>query len=136
MFPSHDQQGKVVGVDYQWDHSENVEYIKNKHSHFKFVLGDSIEQAQNIYKTFGKVDLLFVDTDHVYHRTIDEFNAWRPYLSKNAIVCFDDLFRHHPVHAKGMTEAWNDLPGEKLRLDFLHDGSYPYGGGFGCMWGF
>jgi hypothetical protein len=32
-----------------------------------------------------------------------------------------------------MEAAWNELPGQKLRLDMLHPGSTE--GGFGVIWG-
>ena len=74
------------------------------------------------------MDILFIDTDHTYDRTMGEFTAWKPFLSKKAIVCLDDLFR------PGMEDAWNELPGTKIRLDHLHDGQYPEGGGFGVIY--
>ena len=123
--------GTVVGVDYQWDHPKEVDFIKERHDRFKFVLGDSIESAEQVHKDYGKVDILFIDTDHTYQRTMNEFNAWKPFLSPKAVVCFDDILRHHPNDLKSMEDAWDDVKGQKIRLDHLHDGSYPHGGGFG-----
>ena len=48
-------------------------------------------------------------------------------MRKGGVICFDDLFR------PGMEEAWDEIPGKKVRLDHLHDGTYPHGGGFGCV---
>lgn len=124
-------KGKVYGVDIKRDHPENTDYIEKNYPNFEFYLSDSSEAAGTINK---KVDILFIDTDHTQGRTESECNAWFPYLSKNAVVCFDDLFRHHPDDKRGMGDVWNDLKCDKLRLDFLHNGTYPHGGGFGIAW--
>jgi len=126
-------QGKVIGVDFQDDHQENILHITQKCHNFWFCLGDSIKDAGMIHELHGKVNLLFIDTDHTYERTLAEFNAWKPYLSYCAVVIFDDLFRHHTGDKRNMMDAWNQIPGDKIRLDFLHDGTYPHGGGFGAL---
>lgn len=120
--------GTVVGVDYADDHAENIAHIKSVCPNFVFMVADSIKSAQSVRMQYGQVDILFIDTTHTYEQTMAEFNAWKPYLSDNAIVCLDDLFR------PGMDRAWQDVPGRKLRLDVLHDGSPGVGGGFGVVW--
>ena len=124
--------GRVIGVDHQDDHMENIGHILDNCYNFNFIVDDSIGVAEEIYHLYGKIDILFIDTDHTYERTLAEFNAWKPYLSYCAIVIFDDLFRHQTGAKYNMMDAWNQIPGEKIRLDFLHDGTYPHGGGFGC----
>ena len=114
-------EGKVIGVDLAIDYPKNLEYLQNNYSNFTFLQEDSSKAAKIINK---KVDILFIDTDHTYERTMLEFNSWRPYLRKRSVVCFDDLLRD------GMTEAWEELPGKKIRLDRMHDGS-----GFGVIYG-
>lgn len=73
------------------------------------------------------MSLLFIDTVHEFDRTMAEWEAWEPFLAPDAVVCLDDLFR------PGMEDAWNEVPGAKLRLDHLHDGA-EFGGGFGVVW--
>jgi len=122
--------GTVVGVEHHPGEPEqraNWQFIQERCPNFVLWAGDSIASAPEIYTRYGLVDFLFVDTVHTMERTLAEFNAWRPYLSSRAIVCFDDLYR------AGMQEAWDALPGEKLRLDNLHPGSTE--GGFGVIWG-
>jgi len=122
-------EGKVIGVDLVPDHEEHIEYMKKNYYNFEFWIQDSVEAAPFIFRDEGKVkiDILFIDTTHTYERTLNEFKAYKPFLSKRAVVCFDDLFR------PGMEEAWDKMPGEKVRLDVLHDGQYPEGGGFGAV---
>ncbi len=120
--------GKVVGVDHAWDHAENINFILDNFPNYIFIKGDSIEYAPAIYESYGKIDILFIDTTHTYEQTLVEYNAYKIFLSKRAIVCFDDLFR------PGMEKAWNDIEAKhKVRLDELHTGA-TNGGGFGVMW--
>jgi predicted O-methyltransferase YrrM len=118
--------GVVVGVEKGNDYADNIKYITEKFPNFIFWKGDSVESAKAIFKRFGPVDILFIDTIHTYERTFLEFNTWFPYLDKNAVVCLDDLLR---VEMKGV---WEDMPGEKFRADFLHY-SQENEGGFGVI---
>lgn len=118
--------GKVIGIDVVEDHKENTDYIKAHCPNFELWLGDSIALSSDVWLKYGQVDILFIDTIHTYHRTLLEFEAWEICLSDNAIVCLDDLNRD------GMEAAFNELPGQKLRLDILHPGSTE--GGFGVVW--
>ncbi len=36
------------------------------------------------------IDVLFVDTSHTYHHTLEEIEAWRPHLASNATMIFHD----------------------------------------------
>ncbi len=117
-------EGKVVGVDIVEDHPQQISHIKNICPNFSFWLGDSVNDVEKIVDMFGEPQILFIDTIHTEKRTWSEFNAWLPYLS-NAIVCFDDLKRVE------MGNFWNDLQGNKLRLDELHATAE---GGFGVWW--
>ena len=69
---------------------------------------------------------MFIDTIHTYRRTIDEFEAWRPFLAEDAVVCLDDL------HRVQMGGVWKWMPKNKLRLDNMHPGGAE--GGFGVIW--
>lgn len=122
------EAGQVVGVDLGYtEYRENIEFIKERYKNFHFWIGDSVASANQIHNDFGKVDILFIDTTHTYEQTMKEFNAYRPYLSDKAAVLLDDLFR------PGMIDAWNELKGDKLRLDYLHPGA-ENGGGFGVLY--
>lgn len=120
--------GRVVGVDVSNEYPEQIQYILDNFPNFTFWRGDSVEAAGQVYERYGRVEILFIDTTHTREQTLAEYSAWRPYLAPGAIVLFDDLYR------PGMLEAWDELPGRKLRLDRLHDGSPGVGGGFGVIW--
>jgi len=120
--------GRVIGVDRSNEYPDNIAYIEKHFSNFTFMRGDSIELAPEIGE-LGAIDLLFIDTVHTYERTWAEFNAYRPYLADNAVVCLDDLFR------PGMELVWYELPvPHRIRLDKLHIGGAPTDGGFGVLW--
>jgi cephalosporin hydroxylase len=120
--------GKVVGVDIAYDHPENLSFIIHNCPNFELWLEDSIKSAEGVYKKNGEVDILFLDSVHTFEHTTAELKAYRPYLSDRAIVLFDDLFR------PDMEGLWESLPGQKHRMDTLHDGAVD-GGGFGAIWG-
>src|SRR3990167_1324887 len=82
-----------VGVDIGVEYPEQINYILHNYPNFTFHLGDSVTSAPEIYEKYGPVGLLFVDTIHTVNRTIQEFEAWKPYLAQTAVVCFDDLNR-------------------------------------------
>jgi len=117
----------VVGVDIAYDHPEQLAYIKEHCKNFQFWLGDSTKSAPAVHQGYGAIDFLFIDTTHTKDDTIKEFEAWKPFLAPGAIVCFDDLYRTE------MGDVWYVLPGPKVRLDLLHDGSPDVGGGFGVL---
>lgn len=118
--------GIVIGIDNKVEYPDNIEYLSKTFRNFIFKLGDSVTLAKEIYESFGRIDILFIDTIHTYDRTIEEFEAWKPYLNGNAIVCLDDLNRIE------MDGVWDYMPKEKIRLDDLHH-SEKNEGGFGVV---
>ena len=119
--------GNMIGVDIARDHEEQMVYIEAHCAGFKFWLGDSVTSALAVHEAYGPIDFIFIDTTHVLDATIAEFEAWKPFLSPGALVCFDDLYRTE------MAGVWESLPEPKLRMDLLHDGSPGIGGGFGFL---
>ena len=120
--------GKVIGIDSAVEYPDNIKHIEREFPNFQFLWGDSCLLAPKIYNDYGRVDILFIDTIHTYERTMAEWEAWYHILSSRAIVCLDDLRR------PGMSQAWRELPGHKIRLDMLHDGAEGEDGGFGVIW--
>lgn len=121
-----DANVNVHGIDLAYDHPVNILTIRNTYGdRFKFIKLDSIDAAK-LYSP-ESVDILFIDTIHTYDHTMAEFEAWKPKMREHGIVCLDDLFR------KGMQQAWNDLPGTKVRMDELHIGGGAEDGGFGVI---
>jgi predicted O-methyltransferase YrrM len=118
---------KVIGVDIARDHPEQIAFIEKNCPNFFFWEGDSVASAGAIRQAHGNPDFLFIDTTHFQEQTMAEWEAWRGRLAPGAVVAFDDIFR------PGMQEFWDTLPEPKVRMDYLHDGTYPHGGGFGVL---
>lgn len=117
--------GRVIGVDIILDHEERIQHIFQVCDNFEFWKGDSVAMAKPIFQEAGLIDVLFIDTDHAMGQGLKEFEAYKPFLADGAVVCFDDL-----LHV-GMEGAWDAVPEPKIRMDWLHEGTYPTGGGFG-----
>lgn len=62
-----------------------------------------------------RFELLFIDTIHTPQQAWGEYEAFRPFLSPDAVVVFDDV----GLNAE-MEGIWNKIPGQKVRLDGLH----------------
>lgn len=121
-------KGIVVGVDCSWDHQDNIIHIIKNFPNYHFMFGDSILLSEKIFSLFGEIDVLFIDTIHTYERTMREYASYVPFLSERAIICLDDLKRD------GMERAWNEIPGKKIRMDYLHaGGDDSLDGGFGAI---
>lgn len=113
-------EGTVVGIDISDDYPEQRKYIEEICKNFMYIRTDSVEAAK---VEFGKpVDILFIDTVHTYERTMAEYNAWFPKLNGNAIIVLDDL------HRNGMMQAWNEIKGYHIQMDYLHPGGGEDGG--------
>lgn len=121
--------GQVVGVDITYEeYWDNVRWLAKHYPNLQLFEGDSLVLAPQIYAAYGKIDFLFIDTTHTYDQTMAEYDTYRPYLNKGSIICLDDLYR------EGMIKAWDEIPGQKVRLDFLHPQQSPTDGGFGLIW--
>ena len=75
--------------------------IVQKIGRFQDILTDVLNQIK-------QVDLAFIDGHHDKNATIKYYNMIRPYLSKNAIIIFDDI-----SWSEGMKEAWNEISKDK-----------------------
>lgn len=120
--------GQVVGVDVTNDYPDNMEWMRRHYPNFHFLRGDSVQNAVHIYEMYGFIDILFIDTTHTYEQTMMEYGVYAPFLSREAVVCLDDLYR------EGMDRAWDAMPDTKARFDFLHPQQSPTDGGFGVVW--
>jgi len=68
----------------------------SKYPKWKFVKGDDIKFAKDFpawCKSEGldrEIDVLFIDTSHLYEHTAAEIKSWFPLLSEKAVVIFHD----------------------------------------------
>jgi cephalosporin hydroxylase len=73
-----------------------------------------------------EIDVLFIDTSHVYEHTCEEINLWFPFLSKKAKVFFHDtnLKRIYLRENYTMGLGWNNKRGVIRALEKLFDTSF------------
>lgn len=122
--------GLAIGVEHGNQHLANIACILNRYRNTRIIFGDSRRSFNACWFDGFKpncVDILFIDTVHTYEHTTEEFAVWQPYLKQGAVVCMDDLYRPR------MIDFWNELPYEKIRLDWLHISGSPTDGGFGAF---
>lgn len=73
------------------------------------------------------IDVLFIDSWHVYHQAVRDWEAYKPLLNDGALVIVDDVLKGTAGSAiDGVDKFWNELKGEKHLESNLHTG-YPMG---------
>jgi predicted O-methyltransferase YrrM len=51
-----------------------------------------------------RIDIAFIDGDHTYEATLNNFSLLLPYLHENSLVIFDDIY-----WSRGMERAWKEI---------------------------
>jgi predicted O-methyltransferase YrrM len=90
--------------------------------------------AENAYPKMIKaldgdtIDILFIDSWHRYDQAMKDWNAYRPLLSKEALVICDDILQGSPgAGIESMNKFWDEVKGDENFLNTnLHPG-YPMG---------
>jgi predicted O-methyltransferase YrrM len=74
-----------------------------------------------------KIDILFIDSWHVFKQAVRDWNAYKPYLAPGALVIVDDVLAGTVGSTiEGIDRFWNSLKGTKHLEGGLHAG-YPMG---------
>ncbi len=87
-------------------------------------LGKFDEVLPNLLPKIKELDLVFIDGNHAYEPTLNYFKMVQPYLSKNAIVIFDDIY-----WSSEMAQAWQQIvnnPSALLTIDLFQFGLVVY----------
>lgn len=79
-------------------------YIKAGCSNIVQVVGRFRDVLLKTLQEMRSVDFAFIDGHHDKDATINYFSQIKPFLSKKAIVVFDDI-----SWSKGMREAWDEI---------------------------
>jgi len=106
-------KAKLVSVDIE-DRKE-VSFYKDR----IFVLEDDITFAGKFGNWCGehhiepKIDILFIDTSHLFDHTVQEIHAWFPFLAPRSKVLFHDTnLKEIFVRKDGSTgQGWNNERG-------------------------
>lgn len=73
-------------------------------------------------RTFGPVDILFVDTLHTRDHAWFEWQTYGTMVRPGGVIIFDDIELHDEMRG-----FWASIPGQKVSLPNLHNT------GFGCL---
>lgn len=141
---------KVITVDHHTDPGDDLNSIKtigavNQFPNIKYCKGwtcnEIYEEEKDSHSIMGenafpkvmkelggeKIDILFIDSWHVYRQAVRDWNAYKPYLSKGALVIVDDVLQGSPNSAiHDVRKFWDELKGDKYLDGSLH-GGYPMG---------
>jgi hypothetical protein len=110
----------VIGVDKEL--RDNMEAIWRRHDNIAYVISDttSIGTLNTVIRLMEKnakrsVGLLFLDSNHDGVTPKAEFELYRQLFDDYTLVVCDDIDCNQE-----MKDFWNWLPGDKIRLDYLH----------------
>ncbi|MCH8317043.1 MAG: class I SAM-dependent methyltransferase, partial [Bacteroidetes bacterium] len=67
-------------------------------------IGRFQDTLPDVLNELKKIDYVLIDGHHEEHATVGYFNQIYPYLAKNSILVFDDIF-----WSKGMRNAWKKI---------------------------
>ncbi len=146
-FAAGNPDGLVVTIDHHTDPGDEVNKEKmleivNEFQNVRYLQGWTIPQvaaeqygqhalgnAPSAYETvrdMGRgIDILFIDSWHVYEYAVLDWEAYRLLLNSPAIVICDDIVDGEQAGSpiSGMMRFWNELEGEKFLNTTLHPGS-------------
>jgi predicted O-methyltransferase YrrM len=91
----------------------------------KHQLGDRPSAFQLMDFSPSSIDILFIDSWHVYEYALADWEAYKPLLKSPSLVICDDIIDNNregdPI--SGMMRFWKDLPEPKFLNSNLHPGS-------------
>lgn len=103
-----------------WTTNEEAEAQKGHHA-----LGDVGSAYGYILQWPSKIDILFIDSWHVYDHARLDWAAYEPLLNSPALVICDDIQAgggpESPI--SGMLDFWNELSEPKFLNSTLHPGT-------------
>ena len=114
---------QVIGIDIRYH--ENAYDNVRRYPNIWLIEGNTLESFDAVVAALvsedNKIGLLFLDSAHDGVTPAAEFELYRPLFDKECIVVCDDIKINHE-----MEKFWEDLPGDKIRLDFLHPQKYTH----------
>lgn len=93
----------------------SAEYIRKMGlKNLRSIICDSAKAVPEV-EVWSPIDILFIDSDHVYDQAIREFRDYAPLVRKNGMIILDDIHIN-----EGMDRFWNEIKYPKLELNHLH----------------
>ena len=98
---------------------EEVASYNDRYSIFSRLLAKSFKEASREFAD-GSIDLLHIDGAHRYEDVKEDFEMWRPKLSKTGAVLFHDVLERDKGF--GVYRLWQEIarPGASFLFEFGH----------------
>lgn len=95
-----------------------LHHNNENYSSFSTLIRKFFDDAVDDFKD-NSIDLLHIDGLHTYEAVMNDFNTWKPKLTKNAIVLFHDI--SEVKEDFGVYKLWEELTEKyKNSFSFLH----------------
>ena len=106
MYLSHFLQGKLVSIDACPATLEFTRSQQEKLSHrdVSFLEGEFSHVLPALDVASMKFDLVFIDGNHTYEGTMQNFELLQPITHRDSILVFDDIY-----WSEGMRRAWHEI---------------------------
>ncbi len=122
---SGDEENKVKMLEAEAQY-DNIHYIQGwtngilaQREKGRHTLGDAPNALLEVTKKIWEnIDILFIDSWHMYEEAMLDWVAYSVHLSKPSLVICDDI--SDPIE---MLPFWNELPGEKFLEAAAHPGN-------------
>ncbi|MGY4800183.1 glycosyltransferase [Teichococcus aerofrigidensis] len=98
-------------------HAELSATVERHYAGFTRLLRCRFDQALP-YFADGSIDLLHIDGRHTFEDVREDFESWRPKLSRRAVVLFHDT--NVRERNFGVWRFWEDLSQQHPNFEFLH----------------
>lgn len=86
-------------------------------------LGNAPDALLRITEMSRKIDILFIDSWHVYDNAVLDWQHYRPLLASSALIICDDIQGGYGPAISGMLDFWDELPEPKFLNANLHPGT-------------
>jgi predicted O-methyltransferase YrrM len=113
----------VLGVDVHkdWEYpSQRCREVEKQFSNFKYLRGWTWDKVSEV-KTYGPIDILFIDSWHQFDYLAKDWNDYAPLLNDNSIVLIDDL------QMDRIGEAFTMIPAQESYIDRSMNSQIPFG---------
>lgn len=113
----------TIGIDrapFEPQFSVNVAAMGAHGLDYRFILGDTTEpkvrkQVIDLVRQYGLIELLFIDSTHVYWYAMKEWETYRGMVAEGAVIVMDDI-----LDPPEMYWAFSEIPGQHMNFPDLH----------------
>jgi len=105
--------GTVASIDHHSDpgdelNKERMLQVAQQYSNMFYFQGWTWDVVEDVKALGKKIDILFIDSWHVYKYALADWNAYSPMLADTALIIVDDIFED-PVASVGVVRFWEEI---------------------------